>query len=53
MDVTRLRQVRQLFDIEGVPRHVVRHNMRQWVISVRSLGNRWLLAQPLGRKFGR
>lgn len=27
-----------------------RHNQRAWVRSVLALGNRWLLAQPVGRK---
>ena len=53
MNTQRLRQVRELFDIEGVPRHVVRHNMRAWVQSVRHLGDRWLLAKPVEKKSGR
>jgi hypothetical protein len=50
MNTHYLRRARRLFDHEGVPRHVVRHNMRAWVRSVRHLGNSWLLANPVERK---
>ena len=50
MNTTRLKQVRRLFDHEGVPRHIVRHNMRSWVRQVRQLGDKWVLAQPVTRK---
>jgi hypothetical protein len=50
MNVIYLRQARRLFDNPGVPRGVVRHNIRAWVRSVRMLGDQWLLAQPIGRK---
>lgn len=39
MNVIRLRQARRLFDLPGVPRRVVRHNILAWVRSVRLL--RW------------
>lgn len=45
MNIARLRQARRLFDIEGVPRSTVRHNIRGWARSIRFLGNNWLLAQ--------
>ena len=47
MNVTYLRRVRRLFNNPDVPRHVVRHNCRQWVKSVRHLGPKWLLAKPI------
>jgi hypothetical protein len=31
-------------------RHINRHNMRQWVRSVRFLGDKWLLSTPVQRK---
>ena len=37
MNVIRLRQARRLFDLPGVPRRVVRHNLLAWVRSVRLL----------------
>ena len=39
MNTTRLRQVRRLFVLPGVPRHVVRHNCLAWVKSVRLLAS--------------
>lgn len=51
MNVTRLRQARRLFYVEDVPRRTARHNMRQWVRSIRHLGNRWLLANSIVRKY--
>lgn len=30
-----------------VPRHIVRHNRRQWLRSVLRLGDKWLLARPI------
>lgn len=44
MNTAHLQRVRRLFVINGVPRHVQRHNMRAWVRSVRHLGGNWLLA---------
>ena len=50
MNTTRLKQARRLFDFPGVPRHIVRHNMRSWVRQVRQLGDKWVLAQPVTRQ---
>lgn len=50
MDTRMLKHVRELFNVECVPRHTNRHNQRQWVRSVRTLGDRWLLAQHVERK---
>lgn len=52
MNTTHLRRVRRLFCVAETPRHVQRHNMRAWVKSVRFLGDRWLLAKPLGHPRG-
>lgn len=43
MNTANLTRARKLFDIPGVPRKVVRHNMRQWVRSVRYLGDKWVV----------
>lgn len=45
LDVTRLRQARRLFCHPLAPRSVQRHNIRQWVKSLRLLGYKWLLAR--------
>lgn len=45
-----LKHVRQLFNTEGVDVRINRHNQRQWVRSVRHLGDKWLLAKPVTRK---
>ena len=45
-----LKHVRQLFNTQGVDVRINRHNQRQWVRSVRYLGDKWLLAKPVQRK---
>lgn len=45
METKLLRRLRQLFNC-GVPR-IDRHNQRQWVRSVRHLGDKWLLAKSI------
>jgi hypothetical protein len=50
MDTRMLKHVRELFNVEYVPRHTNRHNQRQWVRNVRTLGDRWLLAKQVERK---
>lgn len=50
MNTTHLSRVRRLFCNDTTPRQVQRHNMRAWVRSVRHLGTRWLLAQPINRR---
>lgn len=42
--------VRRMFNSSMVPTHTNRHNMREWVRSVRLLGDKWLLAKPLTRE---
>jgi hypothetical protein len=50
MNVTALRYVRQLFNVDYVPARTNRHNQRQWVRSIRMLGDKWLLAAPVERR---
>jgi len=45
MKTKALKMVRELFAVDYVPVHTRRHNQRQWVKSVRQLGDRWLLAK--------
>ena len=45
MKTRALKLVRELFAVDYVPLHTQRHNQRQWVKSVRQLGDRWLLAK--------
>ena len=50
MNTQALIKVRQLFCVQGVPVHTQRHNCRQWVQSIRYLGDKWLLAVPVNKK---
>jgi hypothetical protein len=50
MNTKMLKHVRTLFNTEGVERRINRHNQRQWVRSIRFLGDKWLLATPVQRK---
>ena len=45
-----LRRVREMFNTDYVPHHINRANQRKWVRSVRTLGDRWLLAQHYNLK---
>jgi hypothetical protein len=47
MNTRMLRRARALW--ASGDRHTDRHNQRAWVRSIRSLGPRWLLAQPVRR----
>ena len=48
MKTNMLKRVRKNFPkTETTPYHVTRHNQRQWVKSVRHLGSKWLLAEPI------
>lgn len=49
MNTQMLSMARRLFQIDGVPTHTQRHNIRGWVRSVRHLGNKWLIATPINR----
>ena len=48
MKTNMLTRVRAHFNC--AERHTNRHNMRQWVRSVRFLGDKWLLAVQVVRK---
>ena len=50
MNTKMLRHVRTLFNTEGVEKRINRHNQRQWVRSIRYLGDKWLLAKHVKRK---
>ena len=47
MNTQMLSMARRLFQIDGVPTHTQRHNIRGWVRSVRYLGDKWLIANPM------
>ena len=49
MNIKVLKHVRQLFNTEGVDKRINRHNQRQWVRSIRYLGDKWLLAHRVQR----
>ena len=50
MNTQALLMARRLFQIDGVPLHTQRHNIRFWVRSVRYLGDKWLIANPMDKK---
>jgi hypothetical protein len=51
MNATRLRQVRRAFPhIPSVPASTIRHNRRAWIRSIRELGDKWLLAEPVAKR---
>jgi hypothetical protein len=50
MDTRMLSHVRQLFNVDYLPRNVNRTNQRKWVKCVRQLGDKWLLAKYVERK---
>lgn len=50
MNTKMLTHVRQLFNTPNVDKRINRHNQRQWVRSVRHLGDKWLLAKHVQRK---
>jgi hypothetical protein len=50
MNTSMLKRVRLLFVNDLTPAHTQRHNMRQWIASIRMLGDKWLLAHPLELK---
>ncbi len=49
MKVRLLRLGRKLWSVEGVSRELNRRNMRHWVRSLRTLGDKWLLAKEVQR----
>ena len=50
MNTRILKHVRTLFIHDMVPTTTARHNMRQWVRSVRFLGDKHLLANKVAKK---
>jgi hypothetical protein len=49
MNTKYLTQVRSLYCVAGVPVSTQRHNCRQWIKTIRILGDKWLLAKPIKR----
>ncbi len=49
MNVTVLKRVRKLFFHPDAPTRTARHNTRQWVRSIRMLGDKWLLHKSINR----
>ena len=47
MNTKKLKYVRQLFQTYDAPPQTIRSYQRQWVRSVRNLGNNWLLAKKV------
>ena len=45
MNITQLKRVRRLFNVDYVPAEINRANQRKWVQAIRMLGNKWVLAQ--------
>jgi len=43
MKTEMLIKVRQLFNVDYVPRHINRHNQKQYIKSIRILGDKWLI----------
>jgi hypothetical protein len=44
------RQAIRLWSNPMAPKSTNRHNQRQWLASVIRLGDKWLLANPVGKK---
>jgi len=42
MNIVLLTKVRQLFNVDYVPRSTNRHNQRQYIKALRLLGDKWL-----------
>ena len=43
MNTQMLIKVRQLFNVDYVPRSTNRHNQLQYIKAIRMLGNKWLI----------
>jgi len=50
MNITLLRQARQLFLSYDASPDVIRAYQRKWARSVHQLGSKWLLSNPIIRK---
>lgn len=42
------KKARQIYNNDMVPENINRHNQRKWVRAVLRLGDRWLIAKPIG-----
>jgi hypothetical protein len=49
MNTHYLTHVRKIFATYDAPPKVIRSYQKQWVKSVRQLGDKWLVAKPIGR----
>ena len=49
MNTHYLTHVRKIFRTYDAPPEVIRSYQKQWVKSVRQLGDKWLVAKPIGR----
>jgi len=49
MNTKMLKTARRLWMNDLTPRHIARRNVLHWVRSIRMLGDKWLLAQPVRR----
>jgi len=45
VDITVLKRVRELYNVDYIPYYQNRDNQRKWVKSIRMLGDKWLLAK--------
>ena len=50
MNTKLLKHSRELFKTYDVPEKVRREYRRKWIKSVRLLGDKWLLSQPVQRR---
>ena len=49
MNTRLLKQVRRIFALYDAPQSTIRSYQRQWVRSVRQLGDKWLVAKQIQR----
>jgi len=49
MNTRMLKHVRQMWSVDYMPREINRANQLKWVRSVRTLGDKWLLATPINK----
>ena len=45
MNTTLLRRARLHFCHDMAPRHIQRHNMREWCRAIRVVGSRWVMLE--------
>jgi hypothetical protein len=49
MNITMLKKVRELYNVDYIPYDENRANQRKWIRSVRMLGDKWLLKKQQKR----